>query len=178
MPQSPFETMTKLQRLLQLGLGPFVRTAMSAAYGERWTETEYVVFRDGVPDMDVAKILAIMGKRWPEVFRQRLGEQHRHLVKNLRRARKPIVPLAPFACNQRRNLSSRRPRGCYPWPVRSYTLHCGTQGSFSDPQIAEIDGRGLVWNGESEKSAPPEPAAPPSQPPSTYTPPPRRAYPR
>ena len=40
---------------------------------------------------------------------------------------------------------------------------------FSDPQITEADGRGLVWNGGTERSAPSEPPAQ-SQPPASYTP--------
>ena len=43
---------------------------------------------------------------------------------------------------------------------------------FSDWQITEVDGRGLVWNGETESPSPAQPAAPPqSQPPANYTPP-------
>ena len=44
---------------------------------------------------------------------------------------------------------------------------------FSHPEISEADGRGLVWNGEAEKSptSQPSPSQPQSQPPSTYTPP-------
>ena len=43
---------------------------------------------------------------------------------------------------------------------------------FSGAEITEVDGRGLVWNGEPEGSSPPRPAPPQPQPqsPSTYTP--------
>ena len=41
---------------------------------------------------------------------------------------------------------------------------------FSHPEIGEIDGRGLIWNGETENVS--QPQSPPSEPqsPSTYTP--------
>ncbi len=40
---------------------------------------------------------------------------------------------------------------------------------FSHPEIVEVDGRGLVWNGAAEKSSTsqPSPSQPQSQPPST-----------
>ena len=44
---------------------------------------------------------------------------------------------------------------------------------FSHPEITEVDGRGLVWNGELEKSSPPQSersAQPSSQSPASYTP--------
>ena len=52
--------------------------------------------------------------------------------------------LAPFACNQRRNLSCPRPRGCYPWPVRSYTLLCSTQVTAMDFVEAMKQARALL----------------------------------
>ncbi len=44
---------------------------------------------------------------------------------------------------------------------------------FSRPEISEVDGRGLIWNGEAEQSSPPQstPSQPEPQPPSAYTPP-------
>ena len=42
---------------------------------------------------------------------------------------------------------------------------------FSDPQITDEDGRGLVWNGESESASTPIGTPPQSQPPANYTPP-------
>ena len=41
---------------------------------------------------------------------------------------------------------------------------------FSHPEITEVDGRGLVWNGEAEQSSSPqsEPAQPQPQSPPTY----------
>ncbi len=43
---------------------------------------------------------------------------------------------------------------------------------FSYPEITEVDGRGLVWNGQVEQSSPPQPVSsqPQSQSPATYTP--------
>ncbi len=43
---------------------------------------------------------------------------------------------------------------------------------FAHPEIVEVDGRGLVWDGESEQQSSPQPASSQSQPqaPSTYTP--------
>ena len=41
---------------------------------------------------------------------------------------------------------------------------------FSHPEISEVDGRGLIWNGDGEKSNVPSDTQPPSQPPASYTP--------
>ena len=43
---------------------------------------------------------------------------------------------------------------------------------FSHPEIVEVDGRGLVWNGAGETQSPPQPAPSPpqAQSPATYTP--------
>ena len=43
---------------------------------------------------------------------------------------------------------------------------------FSHPEITEVDGQGLVWNGAAGQESPPQPASTPSpkQSPSTYTP--------
>ena len=42
---------------------------------------------------------------------------------------------------------------------------------FSQPEIEEIDGRGLVWNGITERTSAPQSVSPESQSPITYTPP-------
>ena len=35
---------------------------------------------------------------------------------------------------------------------------------FAHPEVAEVDGRGPVWNGEAEQPSPPQPAPSQSQP--------------
>ena len=41
---------------------------------------------------------------------------------------------------------------------------------FSHPEISEVDGRGLVWNGEAESVSAPPSAPAQAQPPASYTP--------
>ncbi len=41
---------------------------------------------------------------------------------------------------------------------------------FSHPEIEESDGRGLVWNGQTERTSAPQSVSPASQSPASYTP--------